>query len=159
ARITGYVKIRAQAETGSHRWVPRVGEARGLVPRWPDVRALGLRCCETDGMSDFARQDLVVADKAREDWQAGGVGRCPGRRAQSIGQQVEDGARVRTPTGSLWVRVVHLIEEAVIHIYRDDVPIARTGTATLDRGVQRNGVGARIAFAGIVKRRRIQGLG
>jgi len=78
----------------------------------PDVGTLGIRSGEAKRVANFAGGDFIVADQAGEDGESGGVGGSPGRRTQRIGDQVEDGAAVRLPTGRLGKRAAEFVQDA-----------------------------------------------
>ena len=70
----------------------------GLVARRPDVGVRGARRREADHVVDLARRDLVVADEAGQDRQAGGVAGRPAERPHRVRAQVPGGARARPST-------------------------------------------------------------
>ena len=76
-RKAGNIEVRAQPEANAHGRILRPGQARRVMPRGPHERAPGLRNRKTQRVADLARQDLVIADQAGEDRQAGRIGRGP----------------------------------------------------------------------------------
>src|SRR5579863_8618359 len=128
------------------------------MPRGPNKGVLGMRSGEPDGVADLACHDLVIANQASEYGQTSGVGRGPSGGAQSIRQQIEDGAGAALPTGCLWICRIDFVKDAVIGIHRDRVAISCTGASAFDRGVEWDSVRPRVALALISKSGRIFGL-
>src|SRR3989442_1063426 len=60
-------EVRLEAEARAHRRKRRIARRAGLVPRGPDVGAVGPLRGEADRVVDEAARDLVVAEDARPD--------------------------------------------------------------------------------------------
>ena len=67
------------------------------MTRRPDVRAPRDLGREAEGVVDLPRQDLVVADQAGQNGQAGSVRRCPAGRPKLVTGEVIDGAGAGMP--------------------------------------------------------------
>ena len=96
--------------------------------------------------------DFIVTDQAGEDGQARRVGRSPARRTRGIRVQVKDRAGTGLPAAAGGERGVQLIQFPVVTVNHQHVPVALSIQPALDGRVGRDGVGAGVAFVGIVKR-------
>ena len=83
-RVARDVVAGLEPEAGPHGRQVRVGRRPRLVAGRPQVRRVRRLGRHPDGVGDDARLHLVVAHEAREDRQAGRVGRRPAGRAQRV---------------------------------------------------------------------------
>lgn len=105
---------------------------------------------ETDRVIEGTCGDFVIADKAGENGEAGGVGARPGVRTLLVGEKIPDGAGIGVPAGGLRIGAVEFIEEAVGLIENQDVTIAGAGIGIALDGIgECDGHGARVALAAI----------
>ncbi len=136
---------RSRAPMGSVR---RAGVA-GRVGCREDV-ALRVAHRDAQGMADrVGAVDFVLADEARQDGKARGVGRGPPFRAPVVGVQVEEGARPGRPLRAVPVKAEQLVEGIVVLVDDEHVAIPAgilvSGLTTLDPVRPRySGIGDRV---------------
>src|SRR6185295_3310721 len=85
----GDVDVALQPDAQPHRGAIRAHRARsGGMGRGPDEPLLAVAHHEPEGVGDVPRVDLVPADQAREDGEAGGVGGGPAEGPGVVGPEV-----------------------------------------------------------------------
>jgi hypothetical protein len=140
-------EARLQAQACPHRRVLLARQAGGVMLRRPDVGAARLLRGEAQRMRDLAGGDFIVAREPGKDGKAGRVGGGPALGPQRVGAQVPFRARAGAPRAvTIRKRGVKLVEDAVVAIDREDVTVAVRIRTAFDRGIGRDGVGARIAL-------------
>lgn len=118
------------------------------MARRPDVSLLSARRGDANGVVDHAGCDFVVAHESGEDGKTGGVGGGPSGGTQGVAGEVEDGSGAGVPVEMAEpLRLPHLIENAVVGINRDYVPVA----GAFNRCIVRQRVRTAIALAGVVE--------
>jgi hypothetical protein len=117
------------------------------MARGPNIGLERLRHRESNSMTDLAGENLVIAKQPCENRQPRRIGRSPCRRPQIVREQVENRARIGFPARRLRKRSIQLVQNAVVDIHRNGVPVARTVRTAFDRGIQRHCVRPRIALA------------
>ena len=141
-----------EPEARPHRRVARIIGRAGLVACRPQVGPLRDRRGEADRMVDVARPHLVVAQEAREDRQAGGVGRRPAIGPQPVRAQVPHRARPCRPPPALQPRVPRLVQPTGARIDHDRVAIAVGVPAALDARGPAQRVAHPVALVGVLER-------
>src|SRR5580704_1274522 len=105
---------------------------------------------ETNGVVDCAAGDFIVANEAREDREACGVGAGPGVGTLLVGEKIPDGSRTSVPGSGLRIGAEEFVEEASGSVEDEDVAItgSRIGVALDGRG-ERDGHGPDVALAAV----------
>ena len=147
----GEVGVGLEADAQAHRRQRGARRRRREVARRVDVRLAGLGGREPERVEDLARGDLVVADEAGQDRQAGGVGARPavGRRALEARSHWAPEPACQAPLGGL-ADVVQLVQAAGVAVDREQVAVR----AALDERRVRDRVRARVGLVGVVEGRR-----
>src|SRR5205823_5842902 len=99
-----------------------------------------------DGVVDRTRPHLVETEEPGQDGESGGVGRRPGVGAETVGPEVEDGARPGGRPAARVPRVVQLVEDASVAVDHERVTVASRVLAALDGRVGAEGIRAGVAL-------------
>ena len=123
------------------------------MPRRRDVRLPGPLHREAQRVVDGAGADFVVPSEPRKDRQSRRIGGGPTRRPERIRIQVEDRPRARRPAVARSGRVgcVQLVQDPVVPVDDQDVPVAAARASAFDRRVGGDGVRPRVALVGVVE--------
>lgn len=149
-RVARDVEGGFEAKARAHGKSVGIAGSGGPVGSGRNKTGAGILQRETDRMLDGRRGNFVIADKAGEDGESGGVGAGPGVRALLIGEKIPDGAGISIPTGGLRLGTVKLVKEAVGFVENEDVAVAGAGVGIALDGIAKcDGHGARVAFAAI----------
>src|SRR5580704_16995476 len=103
------------------------------MSRGPHKSIEGLRNGEPDRVLDDPRRNFVVFNQAGENGQTSSVSRGPAGGPQGVRFEIENRPGARLPARGLRLRAPQFIENAVIGVDGDRMPVPGTGAAAFNR--------------------------